>query len=611
MIMIVRSLLLFLWVLKAQAVDFSNIPSSKTVAQSQALFRERNERVIEDWLKGKVPAFTREDGLSFGMKSVARLLKGIDVPQIEASILDPKALPWAKYGTDIVILGGLCKRVGDYDFTLQGLVRMLYVSHLMAPISLSQAAFDKTLFTLITPKGNQPYTHFSLGLCGVHRDTENHILMTETTRFLANQLMHRHPDVTQKERYDNQKNGMSTWMLDFLQYFFETYFEEYNSRPYQGYTVMALNNLHSFSLDEKVKTKAHMILDVLSGVFAVQSNGGRRSVPFRRQPEYDGESGILRGDGEIPRFNLLAGQYDYLAHLKSPYVPPYGDHYMMAAAVSEYRPEHELLDLILKDSKQEFFQAIHHGGVEIYAQAPLYTISAGGMYVNKFDMATKEQDGWARPTTIMPSRDSRSDYTNWPRFDGHKQRMRRQNTCVYGNFACGLNLKLPASLPSACMEKRGAWSFYHLDQYCSLNWGLHLAVWSGPCNNLLCKWKTDNFGIMEVEASDNISFQNFQTNILKRNKNEKYTLNRSNLYVTSRGLAIEFDFSTPLGEWEIGRIAGKKKQRRIKDWPLFWGDILSVPSQGIITIRNPRKRRELVLDAHDSQNPKRFWRELP
>ncbi|HAZ13654.1 MAG: hypothetical protein A2X86_16230 [Bdellovibrionales bacterium GWA2_49_15] len=604
-------MLIFLFALPALAVDFSKIPSSRTVEQSQALFKERSEQVFADWLKGHVPAFAQEDGLGFGLKSSARLVKGVDLPQIEASILDPKALPWAKYGTDIVILGGLCKRVGDYDFTLQGLIRMLYVSELLAPIPLSKAAFDKTLFTLITPKGNQPYTHFSLGLCGVHRDTENHILMTETTRLLANQLMHRHPEVKDKELYNNQKNGISEWMLNFLQYFFETYFEEYNSRPYQGYTVMALNNLHSFSLDEKVKIKAHMVLDILSGVFAVQSNGGRRSVPFRRQPEYDGDSDILRGDGEIGRFNLLAGQYDYLAKLSRPHVPPYGNHYMMAAAVSEYRPGPEILDLILKESGQEFFQTIHHEGVELYSQAPLYTISAGGMYVNKFDMATKEQDGWARPTTIIPTRDSSSEYIHWPRFEGHKHRLRRQNTCVYGNFACGLNLVLPATLPATCLEKKGEWSFYHLDQHCALNWGLYLAVWSRPCTNMLCKLKTKNFGVMEVEASEHTSFENFQANILERNKVEKYKFHGTNTYVTSRGLGIEFNFSSSLGEWEIERVGGQKMQTKIKDWPLFRGDILNTPSQGVVTIRNPLKKRELVLDAHDVLNPKRFWRELP
>ncbi|MEK6623885.1 MAG: hypothetical protein AABY86_02890, partial [Bdellovibrionota bacterium] len=544
-------------------------------------------------------------------KSVARLMKGVEIAQIEASLLDPKAVPFAKYGTDIVILGGLCKRVGDYDFTMQGLIRMLYVSQRFAPIPLSKEAFDKTLFTLITAKGWEHYTHFSLGLCGVHRDTENHILMTETSRLLANQLMFKHPDVQDKERYDNQKNGMNAWMLNFLQYFFEDYFEEYNSRPYQGYTVMTLNNLDSFSVDEKVQTKAHMILDMLSGVFAVQSNGGRRSTPFRRQPEYEGLSDILSGDGEIGRFNLLVGQYDYLANLRRPYVPPYAEHFMLATAVSDYRPEPDLLDLIIKESKQEFFQTIHHGGVEIYSQAPFYTISAGGRYLNKLDVATKLQDGWARPTTIMPTLEATSEIVNWPRFEGHRARMKRQNTCVFSNFACGLNLKLPVSLPPSCLEKKGSWNFYHLDQNCSLNWGIHLAVWSKKCESVLCKLKADNFGVMEVEASENISFESFQANILERNKAEKFKFYKSNLYVTSRGLAIEFNFSTSLGEWEIQRVAGQKMHTKIKGWPLFRGDILNVPSQGVVTIRNPNKKRELVLDSHDALNPKRYWRETP
>src|SRR5690606_9696159 len=91
-------------------------------------------------------------------------------------------------------------------------------------------------------------------------------------------------------------------------------FEEYNSRPYQGHSIMPILNLISYAQDERIVTAATMVLDYLSAKFAVQSSQLRRSSPICRQEKYAKRTSLLSGDHLTAIFAQLAGNIEILNH---------------------------------------------------------------------------------------------------------------------------------------------------------------------------------------------------------------------------------------------------------------------------------------------------------
>jgi|GEM_PF-4857604 len=584
-------------------VDLKGIPTARTTKESQDLYSLRRERVLDFFVKKEVPTFQSREGNGLASTATARMILGVDVETVNQRLLDPEAKIYAKVGTDIDLK--ICKRVGDYDFMLQNLMRILYVSKTMARVPLSKEAFDRALFELVPTKGNKPYTHFWLGICGRHRDTENHILMTESSRYLANQLLFHHPASNKNAIYNNLTNGMQTWMLNHLQQFFVTWFEEYNSRPYQNYTIMALQNLAQFAEDEPVRLKSQMILDMLNTMFMIASNQGRRSVPFRRQPAYDSLTSIIPGDSEHPRMALVVGQLQFLSAQN--YEVHYGTSTMMAQALNGNEIEAGILDLNFHPPRQGLFQKLNHEAVEMYFKHQDFTLTAGGHYLNKLDYLTKEQDGWARPSVVIPSMDQNTDWNLWPRIEGHKERMKRQNTCVYRNMACGLNVVIPSHYPPSCLSSMGPWTLINLDKDCPLNLGIRLAVWKKDCRWYDCGSKAENFGLFEVRSSNEISREEFAAHIQKAPK--KFSYHKSSSYKTSTGLEVEFDFHHPFIakslKWEISKINGKSVERNFSRWPLFQGDVLNVIEPGHITIDLPSTQSIIHLNSSRNLNPER------
>jgi hypothetical protein len=119
-------------------------------------------------------------------------------------------------------------------------------------------------------------------------ETENHVLMINTARYLSNQLMYqRNPD----PKYDNRRNrpdggfSCTELILALLRNILRDDFSEYNAKNYQNETRYALLNLCSYAYDYEVRLAARMVLDYVSAHIAVSSNDLRRMVPFRRRGE--------------------------------------------------------------------------------------------------------------------------------------------------------------------------------------------------------------------------------------------------------------------------------------------------------------------------------------
>src|SRR5262245_35609361 len=94
------------------------------------------------------------------------------------------------------------------------------------------------------------------------------------------------------QRYpDNSRLRFSPcaiFWLERLHNILQTDFIEYNARPYQGYTMAAIQNLYSFAKDsDPVKRAAEMVLNYVSAKLADSANDNRRAVPYRRKKEYN------------------------------------------------------------------------------------------------------------------------------------------------------------------------------------------------------------------------------------------------------------------------------------------------------------------------------------
>ena len=129
---------------------------------------------------------------------------------------------------------------------------------------------------------------------GFHIDigeTENHILMILTARYLTNQLLYQRDG---HQDHDNRRNGDDSpscysLLLSQLRNIMIGGFSEYNAKNYQSETRWALLNLCTYAYDHEVRLGARLVLDYISAHIAVSSNNLRRLVPFRRRLD-DGTS---------------------------------------------------------------------------------------------------------------------------------------------------------------------------------------------------------------------------------------------------------------------------------------------------------------------------------
>jgi hypothetical protein len=282
---------------------------------------------------------------------------------------------------------------------------------------------------------------------GMHIDigeTENHILMILTARYLTNQLLYQRDRALE---HDNRRNGGDdtescfSLLLSQLRNMIRGDFSEYNAKNYQSETRWALLNLCTYAYDHEVRLGARMVLDYISAHIAVSTNDLRRLVPFRRRltdansahlPNGFMTVGLLSHDAGDPMasyFALQAGNIraHELPHASGPAlfgIPESGSDLAMEV-LSDYRIPPSIHDLFVNDRHRRFFQRLHRtrrdevGGnrncdnMEIYASSPSYLITAGGapalwavdpsLHAVIDGEAESQQLGVAVTTSFMPT----------------------------------------------------------------------------------------------------------------------------------------------------------------------------------------------------------------
>ena len=325
-------------------------------------------------------------------------------------------------------------------------------------------------------------------------ESENHLLMTETARYLINQLFF---DVTHDTRYDNNHNGMTEWLVQWLQRIAQHDFMEFNARPYARYSLHALMNLHEFARDDSVRTIAQNILDYTMVRYALSSSTLRRVEPYRRlkgnrnRVPFTDENGNLNtffdwlyssGCDQLTGFaTAYFGDRDVSGHIRAS-VPDQWAFIGVLAGTAAYRPPPQVYTLALAPMpavQHRFYHGIRpkvtgsddvpDGGVEIYYRSPSFLLSAGGMFLNsgygRDDnvFAGYKQIGVAQATTLMPTHaDVR--FQDLIRFDPAFGDRKAVNVGVHMGFACGANLVIPQLwLDLTGTSGEGPWTFLNLN----------------------------------------------------------------------------------------------------------------------------------------------------
>lgn len=347
-----------------------------------------------------------------------------------------------------------------------------------------------------------------------------------------------------------------------------------------------------------------MVLDYLSAKFAVQSNRLRRLVPISRQKGYSRNNDLLLGDHETARFAQLAGNFQIFEYNKPRWSYHYSAKTALFAGISDYRAPDLILDLIINND-QTLYQYISHNSVEIYTKAPEYQLSSGGRFWNFFDMGTGKSDAWAAPTNVIPTKGNELDRRDLLRISGDDRELRRNNTCMYKNFACGLNVELPRNLPTSCIERNGKWIFINYDSpRCPLKYNYYAAVriQKRRFPQLIAK----NYGSIELMPSRKMSFEKFRNTVLRNNAREiKYR--KKNLYITVDGDRIVHYYKPPkLKHYPIESINDRKIKPEFSSWKFLIGNVMQSNGDGLIVIKNPKLNKKLILDYTAPLEPKRI-----
>ena len=526
----------------------------------------------------------------------------------------------------------ICIRTGEYDIALTGYITILYKYGAL----LDNDVRYHILNDLLDANGPMPLDE--LIYCSVAPETENHLNGIVSARYLTNQLLYAEGG---DPWFDNESNGMNDYILARLQQFLQHDFIEYNSKPYQTYSINAIQNLYDYAIDRRVKVGAWLVLDYISAKYAASSNFLRRNAPYRRRiSQYSTNLLDGKADPNNSRFTLLTGMFQ----INEEFVPKlhldrgYSEDAQMVA-VSSYRPSEALLGLIMNQPQRSFYQRIHHDGVEIYSSQPDYLITAGGYWTDTPYKAAgvvgdSDDDGAVVPTTLMPS-DHITNVTNLIRIEGRSNDVddhERLNTCVAPDFACGQNVRIPDDYMTAARKGNGCFVMQSSQTVTGAQW-LFIDSSDTGCNNdelgalrpygfYLAAFVSgelggDNWGFFEAHPRDpKLSFAQFQKGVLQRNANNYYGNaafgTDSNSYTMASGKTVRFTIPKDGAnkyDWTIlstGDAQLDALGTDISNWPLASGDILnSNGNNGQVTVSNPKTGQHIYLDFSDVGEPKR------
>jgi hypothetical protein len=393
-------------------------------------------------------------------------------------------------------------------------------------------------------------------------ETENHVLMIHTWSYLINQWVAERrrgigPTLEPASVYVNEGSKLERFLLAALGRFLKNGSWETNARPYQAFTVRAIQLLASYAKENgKVQSAAKNALDTLAAKYAFQSLHSKRTPPMRRNVKNRGKNGIYQNDYIASSFGILSGAtvFDTSAQCVGRMCAYYENQqpgFGLDAVLMRYRLPSTIHDLMLRpDNHQpgygawarmhDKFTERHYlantrpryplpnaldqpdlSGEPVERQAEFYFIT--GDYMNSSGGRTEHYgagdflpdeifgqslfevkygtDFWAKPTALVGNR----DLGYWTVGAGTAQEtLVSSGLGTYKNFVYGSPVVIPDHWPVAAIATLGDATFRVIDPSSTrsvfVNPGYYLVVGFLPGNGLFMG--TEDHGLWEVIPKD-------------------------------------------------------------------------------------------------------------
>ena len=502
--------------------DERNLPWKNTSAFADTIYRIMADKPITEEMLVK-------KGVTIRIL-LARLMLRQNLDEVNQIIR--KLTVWGNCGSSWAL-----NPKGDYDFPLTILTTVLWKFGDQPEIIYPETKRYLLDVLLSEDGGNFSYTvPKTLGLV---METENHMLMTEGSRYLKNRWICLSGN--ENPYYDNVQNGMEEKLLSLLGEMKHNGLYEFNSIPYLGYTITALLNLEAFA-SEKVRAEARNVLDYLNWSYALNSYHLKHYPPMRRRYDKAGiheltsnyHSAFMKawlGFSAVRDFDQTIGT---------------GKEHMLMGACMPYRPAEKVVE-ILFDKKGGYFIRQGHGpdaSPEISSAGKHFLISAGGVNRGRNSLIV------ARPICLFLN-DSSDHLSEIIHLSGPGSNfMQWNNTGVYENFACAAG---PVSIPKGLMPEaqEGNWSLYLMAHKVTV-----------------IVYSSEKLGIIAVfeEVEPMVTFKA----VLAENA-ENQTLNE--FFKFPNGKSLAYDVLAEKDQWVMIAEDGQMLNRDFDSWPLMEGDL--------------------------------------
>ena len=486
-----------------------------------------NDTILEHWAGVPLPNWQDHGKTRAPRALMGRFALRREVEEANAYLLDVK--PWGNVGSKWNL-----HDKGDYDFTLAALVPILFQFG-DDPTILYPETVDHLVNVLLTEEGGEPRLSVP-NTFGLVPDTENHVLMTEGSRYLKNRWVRLHG--SKNPTYDNVANGLESWLLEHVNGLSKTGLYEFNSVPYEGYTITALLNLEAFA-SQQIRESARKLLDRLNWEYAVGSLGLRQFAPFRRQRRH-AEDTALDADYQTALMkSWLSLSPDSPAGMK---VEAGGLHHALWACWSPYRLPDKTAQWVLKKPREYFIRLGHGPGSspEIYSGGPGFLLTAGGAARGKNSLVV------CRPTILMLN-DGATQLSEVIHLAGPGESFDEwNNTGLWRNFAVAAG---PVHIPDGWKpDAEGPlWSVYQRDHE------LCVSVFT-----------SSELGVVHLSSSSDP--QAVLAAITTAN-NEPEQLQTS--FAIPDASRIHYDLKAPRDRWVIKRVDELPVDREFDRWPLM------------------------------------------
>ena len=499
------------------------IPTRRTLSFNDN--SELKQNILDGWTS-KTPKDWKPDekvNLKNSRIVISCFLEGKRVEEMNKYLMRQKAVghpgsPWLLYP------------LGDYDFTAMAFTALLYLFG-EKPDILYPKTRQHLLNNILTIEGNK--FRRNVGYMFLE-DSENHILMTEGSRYLKNQWLRNHGN--NAPEYNNKTNGVEKKLKIFLEEI-DTYgFYEFNSAPYLGYTYCALLNLYEFSSGD-IRSLSGKLLDRLNWQYALSSYKFKHFPPNRRRFGKNFKKNI-DSDYHTVMLKVWGSLYDESLSLNM----SRGQHHALWATFVSYKPADKVIKWVL-DKPKPYFVKMGHGFnscPEILSGDKSYLLSAGGANQGRRSLIV------AKPIMLFLDDDASEMEHAFHMFGPGDNFIDWNNTGVYEDFAC---TKGKVNIPEnkKVLKSSGDWKIFLITE------GIYLAIFS-----------KEELGLMVIVRSNSV--ENILEDILRKNSDEKKL---STYFNHPNGNLIEYDLNSPKDQWVIKSVNNINTNRNFSEWDLF------------------------------------------